>query len=599
MSARSFSIFHFPFSIKIALLGAVLFIPGLGAVHLFDWDEINFAESAREMLVSGDYLRVQIDFVPFWEKPPLFFWLQVAAMKVFGVNEFAARLPNALCGIITLLTLFGIGKRLKGVRFGLIWVAAYGCSLLPFFYFKSGIIDPYFNLFIFLGVYFFSRMENGEWKMENGLAPPKTFSTLHSPFSIKAVLSGLFIGLAMLTKGPVGLLIFLLTVGVYFFSRLLQSAVAVGSKQSTDTILRHQPLPTENWKLPTKNCLLKTVYWLLPTLAFTGGFWYLLLWLHGGGDTIREFIAYQVRLFSTPDAGHGGFPLYHFVVLFFGVFPASLVALPAFRRKALRIEDNPEVRHFFRWQMTLFWVVLLLFTVVTTKIVHYSSMCYFPLTFLAAWVVDKAIARRLRVPGYVKALLLAVALLWALLTAALPFIDRLKTYILPVVDEFTRGNLEAVSSWYGFEPVIGAVLLAAVGWLFYFLKREQPGKAFAGLAGGAALFITAVIYIYPLQVEKYTQNAVIEFYRSKAAEDNYIHPTFRTYAHYFYGQRTPAGKYANEEWLRFGEIDKPAYFILRKNTAGVARFLEETPGAQWLYEKNGFVFLVRRPEKRQ
>ena len=42
----------------IVLIGALFFIPFLGAVHLFDWDEINFAESAREMIVSGNYSRV-------------------------------------------------------------------------------------------------------------------------------------------------------------------------------------------------------------------------------------------------------------------------------------------------------------------------------------------------------------------------------------------------------------------------------------------------------------------------------------------------------------------------------------------------------------
>ena len=65
----------------LLLLGAVFFIPLLGTGHLFDWDEINFAESAREMIASGNYSRVQIDYAPFWEKPPLFFWLQVLCMK--------------------------------------------------------------------------------------------------------------------------------------------------------------------------------------------------------------------------------------------------------------------------------------------------------------------------------------------------------------------------------------------------------------------------------------------------------------------------------------------------------------------------------------
>jgi 4-amino-4-deoxy-L-arabinose transferase-like glycosyltransferase len=56
----------------IALVAGLFFLPFLGHVHLFDWDEINFAESAREMLVTGDYFRVRVGFLPFLEKPPLF-----------------------------------------------------------------------------------------------------------------------------------------------------------------------------------------------------------------------------------------------------------------------------------------------------------------------------------------------------------------------------------------------------------------------------------------------------------------------------------------------------------------------------------------------
>ena len=94
----------------VIVFGILFFIPFLGNVHLFDWDEINFAESAREMIESGNYLTVQINFQPFWEKPPLFIWLQVLSMKLFGINEFAARFPNAVCGIITLIILFNIGR---------------------------------------------------------------------------------------------------------------------------------------------------------------------------------------------------------------------------------------------------------------------------------------------------------------------------------------------------------------------------------------------------------------------------------------------------------------------------------------------------------
>src|SRR6218665_2677155 len=142
-------------NICIALFAIALFVPFLGQAHLFDWDEINFAECAREMIVSKDYFSVTIDFAPFWEKPPLFIWLSALSMNIFGVNEFAARFPNALCGVVTLLLIFNTGRRLYDNRMGLLWVLCYAASTLPQFYFKSGIIDPWFNLFIFSGIYFF------------------------------------------------------------------------------------------------------------------------------------------------------------------------------------------------------------------------------------------------------------------------------------------------------------------------------------------------------------------------------------------------------------------------------------------------------------
>ena len=177
-------------------LGVIFLLPFLGYLHLFDWDEINFAESSREMLTTGDYFHVQINYMPFWEKPPLFMWLQCASMKLFGVNEFAARFPNVLFALITLLSLNSIGKKLVSAQFGLVWSLVYFISFLPHIYSKSGIIDPVFNYFIFMSIYFLIKVIN---EKENKFA----------------LYSGLFAGLAILTKGPVGLLLILLTYLVY------------------------------------------------------------------------------------------------------------------------------------------------------------------------------------------------------------------------------------------------------------------------------------------------------------------------------------------------------------------------------------------------
>ena len=149
----------------IAIISGIIFIPFIGNCPLFDWDEINFAECAREMILSGNYSQVQINYQPFWEKPPFFIWLQAISMNVFGINEFAARLPNAICGIASLISVFIIGLRLHSKKFGLIWALLYCTTLLPHFYFKSGIIDPWFNLFIILSLYqFYSFLINFENK---------------------------------------------------------------------------------------------------------------------------------------------------------------------------------------------------------------------------------------------------------------------------------------------------------------------------------------------------------------------------------------------------------------------------------------------------
>lgn len=532
-------------------LGLLLFLPGLGSVHLFDWDEINFAESAREMILTGNYLDVQINFETFWEKPPLFIWMQVLSMKIFGINEFAARFPSAIAGIIALLVLFNVGKRLKNTTFGLLWAAMYLCSLFPFFFFKSGIIDPWFNLFIFLGIYYFI----GYTSIPKGGNPLKL-----------VFLSALFLGLAVLTKGPVGFLIFLLTFGVY--------------------------LLINKFKLDYKwmHVLVFTV-----VFAVVGGFWFILQIAAGHWSIIQDFIVYQIRLFQTKDAGHGGFLGYHFVMIFIGVFPASVIALPTFRRSVLRNETDGKVKHFFRWMMSLFWVVLILFTIVKTKIVHYASMTYYPLTFLGAWYVYKLVSEKKTVPAFVRILILVMSIIYGAAVIAIPYIDKFKSALIPYIkDEFAVGNLEATSTWYGFEPIIGVVLIVLAVLFFVYSKKSLTLKTVSLILLGSLFYISATMFFVVPQVEKYSQAAAIEFYKSKIGEDCYIKPAFKSYAHYFYSERKPENKLDDFDFLAMEKLDKPCYFVVKNTQKAVKDFTEKAPDAEKLYDKNGFVFYVRK-----
>ncbi|WP_246169804.1 ArnT family glycosyltransferase [Thermosulfuriphilus ammonigenes] len=102
-----------------------------GSRGLYDRDETRYAEVAREMLVSGEYLIPQRDFRPHLTKPPLTYWALAASMKILGQNEWAVRLPNALAFALTAFVVGLIGEALWGRR-GLWAGVIYATSLFPF-----------------------------------------------------------------------------------------------------------------------------------------------------------------------------------------------------------------------------------------------------------------------------------------------------------------------------------------------------------------------------------------------------------------------------------------------------------------------------------
>ena len=548
------------YSLLLAGLGALFFIPFLGGVHLFDWDEINFAEAAREMLVTGDYFRVHINYQPFWEKPPLFFWMQALCMSVFGVGEFAARLPNALLGCVSLVVLFQIGKTLWNTRFGLIWAGLYAGSVLPFLYFKSGIIDPYLNLFIFLGVWCFVRFY---WKKDGheGIA-------LKHSYWRYLLLAGAFIGLGMLTKGPVALIIMGGVLALYWVWQRFRLYAGV-----------HHVL-----------------VFVLAALAVTG-LWFGAEIIINGPWFVAEFTRYQYRLFSTPDAGHGGFPGYHVVVLLVGCFPASVFMIRGMLR--MPASDTPVQADFALWMKLLFFFVLVLFSIVQSKIVHYSSMCYFPLTYLAATAVYRLMQGEIQLARWMKAGLWFLGGLFMLATIAMPIAAQNLEAIKPLFsrDPFAMANLEAAVHWSGIEVLPGLFLLAVLIAFFVLWKRTQAVRAFQVLLSGVAVFCMLTLVFFINRIEGYSQNAAIEFFEARQGEDCYVRThRYKSYAHLFYTDFQPHSNpnYTDKQWLLTGDIDKPAYFVAKIHKVDD---MAQYPDVKEIGRKNGFVFFKREAVK--
>ena len=530
---------------SILFLGllSLFFFAGLGNTHLFDWDEINFAESAREMIASQNYLRVQINFQPFWEKPPFFFWLQVGAMKIFGINEFAARFPNAIFGFLYLITFYFIGKKHFTAKFGLIWALLFFGTMLPHLYFKSGIIDPVFNYFIFMSIYFMMRVIAKEDVKMGKLA----------------FYAGLFSGLSVITKGPVGFLLLGLTLLVYLILK------------------KFKPFPS------LKNILL-----------FFGGFGIILAgWLsmevaQNGIDIIIQFIEYQIELFNQPVAGHAQPFYYHFVVVFIGCFPISIFALPYFRRKSERL-----VFDFRTWMLILFWVVFLLFSISTTKIIHYSSMTYIPLAFLAAYYLYQIIQKKETWKKYQTILFVFVGSIWGILLTALPVIMKNKELLFPYMnDPFAVESMKTPIHWSGFEFLVGIFFFTGMILSIVWIKKAQIIKGIVAISFTVAFSLMGVLFLILPKIEGFTQGPVVEFYESIQGEDAYVESYgYKSYAQYYYFQE-PAGlstKRLEQDWLLNGDVDKTVYFVSKSNNVE----LDDHPNFRLIKKVGGFRFYVR------
>ncbi len=540
--------------IIITILAALFFIPFLGHVHLFDWDEVNFAEASREMIKTHDYSRVYINFQPFWEKPPMFFWMQSTAMKIFGITDFAARFPNAICGIITLIVVFLCGSKIYDKKFGVLWALAFGGSLFPNMYFKSGIIDPWFNLFTFLSFYNFILYHWARNKFDKeGLKKNPIWYVIWS---------GIFMGLAILTKGEVSLIVFLLSLGVYLIYNRFRIYF--------------------NWW--------HALLFLFVTAIVTAT-WYGYETIKDGPWFITSFIKYQYRLFTTHGAGQKGFPGYHYIVLLIGCFPASLLAIPSFFKSRYSGKFDKD---FKKWMQILFWVVTVLFTITQSRIIHYSSLAWFSVSFLAAYTIYKWDVKQLAYKKYVAVFIAILGGAISLFILALPYLAmNLKKFIPYVKDPFAKAMMQANVNWSGFEGIAGLVMIVSIIIGIIQLRKNNFLKASWVLFGGTAITIFLASALIVPKVERYTQGAAIDFFIQRQGEDCYVNTLgYKSYAQLYYvkKEKPTNPKSYDEQWLLTGNIDKPAYFVSK---IGRYNKYKKYTELKELYRKNGYIFLKR------
>ena len=151
----------FIFLFVIAVAALVLFYR-LGDPALKNWDESIYAEVAKEMLQSRDWLTLHWQHFNWFEKPPLTFWIMSGIFRVFGVSEFTARAVSALAGVGLVAVVYGIAKLQRGVVCGLI---AALILLTTFQFIQSSRLvntDMLLVFFMYLAIYGYLRVRDGD-----------------------------------------------------------------------------------------------------------------------------------------------------------------------------------------------------------------------------------------------------------------------------------------------------------------------------------------------------------------------------------------------------------------------------------------------------
>lgn len=320
-------------------LSAFLFFIGLGAMPLTDPDEVFYAQTAREMLDKNEYLTPYIFDEPQFEKPPLYYWLVIFSYRFLGVNEFAARFPSSLFGILGVIGVYLLGRVLvsKKTAFfaGLILATNINYIILARACVTDmalGVFILYAFLFFFYG--YFAASGKTKWYL----------------------FSSIFLALAVLTKGPIGVFFPFVIIGLYL-------------------------ILTKKIKKITEIPLIKGAL-LLVVISVP---WYFLMYKAHGKEFIDVFFGFHnIIRFLEPEHKIGDVFYYYIPVILAGFAPWS-VFLPLGAWQMFR-EKEKNIRKTNLFLIIWIFVIFVFFSISRTKLATYI----FPLFPALALIVARS-----------------------------------------------------------------------------------------------------------------------------------------------------------------------------------------------------------------
>lgn len=316
------------YSLSLAVFSAVIFFSFLGAFPLTDPDEPVYGETAREMLAAKDWLSPRI-FGMFWyDKPPLFYWLEMLSYRLFGISDLTSRLPGACMAFATVLYVYYRGKKIfnPAVAYTSAMILA---SSLGFWYIGHAAITDTALVFT-LTVALLGFYEKQYYR------------------------AYIFCGLAVLAKGPIG----------YAFPALIVLLYLLAMRRLRQ--LREMKLFSG---------ILLALLVGLP--------WYVLMYHTHGDAFLQTFIGYHnITRFAAPEHPGRNSVFFFIPVLAVGLLPWSAGLIPALVQLRKRAGIYRDALYFcVLWAAFIF----IFFSLSKTQLVTYIAPMFPPCALLLGW----------------------------------------------------------------------------------------------------------------------------------------------------------------------------------------------------------------------
>ncbi|MDV6235664.1 glycosyltransferase family 39 protein [Leptospira ellisii] len=526
---------------------------GLGSFPLIDWDENIYGAASKNMFLTGDRFRISVNGQLFTEKPPFYFWLASSFYSLFGVGEFATRFPSLLSGLISFAALYFFGKRIVSETFGLTWALIYSSSLLPLLLSRTAYIDHLFNTFIMLSVlclFLYDRVvENGNsgWKW--------------------LILSSCAMGIAVLTKGPLG--------------------IAIPAVSFVGTRIAERKI-----RIPIKDLLLC----VFSTLAVVSSY-YLTDYLLNGDGFISGFAEFQKKLLTKTLESHSGPWFYHGIVVLLGLFPWTPILFSYIRKLEYSVFNEKSLSSLAKTLLIWSAFVLIVFSAVRTKLPHYSSSIYFPLSFFAAYSVYRDRSRSYLGWVFVYAAGIGIVLF------LFPWIVQAVFDSSDFIDTVGSKRDFRISA-FDFFP--GLALLIGVSAGIHYIKRtrnrkEEVPDALPVLWCGILVWIASLSYTLAPKVVHVLQGGILRLFDAAESQNGkLVYYKYLSFYPMFYRENRihiiGSYKFKDEENLLVEPGDEALFLIANRNSLVELNFLY--PKLNFTPVSNeGNLFLVRAVKK--